>query len=153
MLVWHHWWSTLTIHVQFRWQKEQQIQRFLLGNQREPEFPHCLIKLPLTLVSKSWQSPPWDSTNLMKHLYSHSSLFVHPKEYSTHYKMLVLGVQKIDMGIFVSIVGYLVTQNGRTENLVLHHNKLFHWPWFKNCRAFQPFVPLSRLPILLINSL
>lgn len=64
----------------------------------------------------------------MKHLYSHSSLFVHPKEYSTRYKMLVLGIQKIDMGISVSIVGKLVTQNGRTENLVLHHNILFYWP-------------------------
>lgn len=132
MLVWHHWWSTLTIYVQFRWQRSNKYSVFLLGNQREPEFPHRLIKLPLTLVSKSWHSPPWDSTNLMKHLYSHNSLFVHPKGYSTHYKMLVLGVQKIGMGIFVSIVGNLVTQNRKTENLDLHHNKLlFHWPWLQ----------------------
>lgn len=112
--------------------KEQQIQRFFVRKPKGARISTPPHKAPFNLRFKiltfTTLRQHFAITNLMKHLYSHSSLFVHPKEYSTTYKMLVLGIQKIDMGIFVSIVRYLVTQNGRTENLVLHHNKLCHWP-------------------------
>lgn len=100
---------------------------FLLGNRaRISTPPHkAPFNLSLKILTFITLRQHFPITNLMKHLYSHSSL------YSTHYKMLVLGIQKIDMGIFVSIVGYLVTENGRTENLLLHHNKLCHWPWLQ----------------------